>query len=175
MKRLLLCSLSAFSIVLSSPLLSAEPSSEAVAGNLEVNNGWNVFNTRSIENPIYVTIRSEGSHWEIDGLYNSFPRLLRSQKVELFMATRDLQQWKNAYVDMINNCDDFEVKESDYQSVCTSGFGEKKVGRAVIGTFFGGDGKVAFGYNAGKVAAAIHSIRPEQAQEKLTAFEKSER
>jgi len=166
---------SAISIAISFPALSAEPQSAASVDKVEVNNSWRVFEGGEIENPVYVTIKNSGNHWDIENIYDYLPLLRRSQHVELFMATRDFQQWKNAYIDMANDCEDFEVKESDYQSVCTSVFGEKKIGRAVIGVLFGGTGKVLFGYNKKKVSAAIHSIRPEQAQEMLTTFEQSER
>ncbi|CAB3804866.1 hypothetical protein [Pararobbsia alpina] len=90
------------------------------------------------------------------------------------MATRDLQYWKNAYVDYVVDCNSFEVQQSDFQSTCTSRFGEKKAAQAIIGALFGKAGSVAYGYNTDKVAAAIHSIPPEQAERKLTIFEKSE-
>ncbi len=166
MRRIVCSLMSIAALAMSVPVLADE------AGALEANNAWHVFDTSRIENPVFITIRQTGNHWVIDGMYNGAPRLMRTQDVELFMASRDLQQWKNAYTDMIVNCDDFEVRESDDQSVCTSRFGEKKVGRAVLGVFFGGTGKVAYGYNTDKVAAAIHSIRPDEALQKLTAFEK---
>jgi hypothetical protein len=175
MRKILLFFVTVILLAISFSALSSEVDSTATIDRLEANNAWHVFEVRDIENPVYVTIKQSGNHWEIEGLYDYPPKLSRSQNEELFMATRDFQQWKNAYVDMIIDCDTFEVRESDYQSVCSSRFGEKKAGRAILGTFCGGSGKIAVGYNTGKVAAAIHSIRPEQAQEKLTAFEQLEK
>jgi len=156
---------------------SDEPASGVQSSALEVNNSWQVwgvFKNHDIPNPIYVTIRPSGRHWDIDGIYDYLPQVLRSDDVELFMATRDLQFWRNAYAERVIGCDNFEVKESDYQSTCTSRFGERKTAQAIVGAFFGRNGGVAFSYNTDKVAEAIHSIRPEQAEEKLNAFEKSE-
>ena len=128
-----------------SPAFSDESATGTQTGALEVNNSWEVwgvFKDRNVQNPLYVTIRQSGNHWEIEDIYNSLPRILHSQDVELFMASRDLQFWKNAYVDYVGDCDNFEVQQSDYQSTCTSRFGEKKTARAIIGVFFGGAGRV---------------------------------
>lgn len=156
---------------------AAEPAPEAPARpaeQLEVNNAWSVriANGVNLTNPVYVTLRQVGRHWEIDGLFNSPPKLPRSQDLELFMATRDLQEWTNAHLEMRADCDHFEVRESDFHSVCTSRLAEKKPGLAALGLLFGGNGRVGFGYTNEKVKAAINSIRPQQAIAVLDAFER---
>jgi hypothetical protein len=168
-------SLGSLLILLSHAAWSADPASETpdASGPLEVNNQWsvNIANSVKFESPLYVTLKRAGNHWDIDGLYNVPPKLRRSQDLELFMATRDFQQWTNFYTNMRTDCDKFEVLESDFHSVCTSGLAEKKTGLGIVGAFFNGGGKIPFAYANDKVRAAINSIRPEQATEILTAFE----
>lgn len=161
------CSFSAFSAD-STP----EPSS-STARVLEVNNKWDVTisNNLKFNAPLYVTLKNAVDHWEIVGLFESPPKLTRSQDLELFIATRDFQQWTNFYNDMRTDCDKFEVRESEHHSVCTSSLAEKKTGLAIAKLFFGGNGNIPFAYTDGKVKAAINSIRPQQAAEMLTAFE----
>lgn len=141
---------------------------------LEANNGWNVeiSNSAKLKNPIYVTIRNAGNYWEVAGLFDRPPKIPRTQNLEVFAVTRDFQRWTNMYVDMRTDCDTFEAQEDDFQSVCTSGLAEKKTGLGVAGLFFGGSGKTPFAYTDEKVKSAINSIRPQQALEFLTAFEK---
>ncbi|SMG28253.1 hypothetical protein [Paraburkholderia susongensis] len=169
-------SIGAFALALSVSSFSAEltpasPSTDTVA--LEVNNQWNVSisNRAELENPVYVTLRPAGNHWEIDGLFDAAPELERTEDLELFVATRDLQQWANAYIDLRQDCDTFEMRESDFHSVCTSRFAEKKTGIAIARVFFGTGGKIPTGYSSEKVKAAINSIPVQQAVEKLTAYE----
>lgn len=141
---------------------------------LEKNNNWSVqiSNKPDFANPIYIAIKKLGRHWEIAGIFPRPPQILRSQQLELFMSTRDLQSWGNAYTDTVINCDSFEIKESDFSSVCTSSLSEKRSAKsAALGMFFGGNGSQPIVYSKEKVTAAIQSIPPRQALEKLTTFE----
>lgn len=151
-------------------LADASPPS---ADPLEVNNEWavTVSNSVRLKAPLYVTLKQVGNHWEIDGLFNEPPQVPITQGLELFMATRDLQQWTNAYVDLRTDCEKFEVRESEFHSVCTSRLAEKKNAIALAGVLFGSGGNVPFAYTDSKVKAAINSIRPQQAMGVLTAFE----
>jgi hypothetical protein len=171
-------SLGVLTILFSHAAWSADPALEipvasVPAHELEVNNRWSVTisNSMKLNAPLYVTLKRAGNHWDIVELFDAPPKLKRSQDLELFMATRDFQQWTNFYMDMRTDCDKFEVRESDFHSVCTSSFTEKKAGMAVVGLFFGGSGKVAFAYTNDRVKAAINSIRPQQAVEILTTWE----
>jgi len=143
--------------------------------SLESNNKWDVSisNRTKFGSPLYVTLRQSESHWEIDRLFNTPPKIKRSQDIELFMATRDFQQWTNFYSDVRTDCDSFEERESDFHSVCTSSLADKRTGVAVVGLLFGGNGKAQFSYVDDKVKSAINSIRPHQAMEVLAAFEQN--
>jgi len=166
-------------------LLAASLSAPALAGDaapgleLERNNNWTVeiTNKPTIQSPLYVTLRQAGQHWEIDGMYDAAPTLARSQKLELLIASRDLQQWSNAYTDRVVNCDSFEAREADFHSVCTSTLAEQQsAGSAVAGILlFGGNAKRPVMYNRDKVTAVIRSIRVGQASAKLDAFEQGKR
>ena len=144
---------------------------------LEVNNNWSVTirNDERIVSSFYVTIRQTGNHWEIDQFYISPPKLKRTNSVELFVASRDLQSWKNAYADLRTDCENFEVRESEYHSVCTSVFAEKKTAIGVLRILFNKNsgGLTPFGYTDSKVKAAINSIRPQDAATLLAAFEQA--
>ncbi|MDN2716863.1 hypothetical protein [Janthinobacterium sp. SUN120] len=141
----------------------------------EVNNNWSVTirNDEPLDSPFYVAIRQAGNHWDIDQFYTSPPKLKRTEPVELFVATRDLQHWKNAYADLRTDCENFEVRESEYHSVCTSVFAEKKMAIGVLRILFNKNsgGLTPFGYTDSKVKAAINSIRPQDAAIMLAAFE----
>ena len=142
--------------------------------SLEKNNSWSVkiSNKPDFVNPIYVALKKVDNHWEIDGIFALPPQISRSQQLELFMSTRDLQRWGNAYTDSVINCDSFEIKEADFSSVCTSSLSEKRSAKsAALGMLFGGNGSQPIVYSKEKVTAAIQSIPPRQAREKLTAFE----
>ncbi len=152
---------------------SAQETPPPVTTALEINNQWSVriSNSLKLPSPLFVTLRKSENHWEIDGIYDKPPKITKTQNLELFMATRDFQQWTNALIDMRGDCDKFEVKESDEHSVCTSTLAEKKTGLAIAGLFFGGSGKIPTAYTDDKVKAAINSIRPQQAIAMMTAFE----
>ena len=158
-------------MAISAPALAGD--TEHWAG-WEHNNDWavEISNRPEVKSPLFVTLKQVGEHWEIDGLFTSPPKIPRNQKLELFMVTRDFQRWSNAYVDRVINCDTFEAREADFHSVCTSALSEKQsAGSAAVGMLFGGSGSRPIVYNREKVAAAIHSIRVEQATTMLTAFE----
>ncbi len=141
---------------------------------LEKNNNWSVqiSNKPDFANPIYISIKKVNSHWEIVGIFSQPPQIPRSQQLELFMSSGDLQRWGNAYTDAVINCDSFEIKEADFSSVCTSSLSEKRSAKsATLGMLFGGNGSQPIVYSKEKVTAAIQSIPPRQALEKLTAFE----
>lgn len=142
---------------------------------LEVNNNWSVTirNDERIDSSFYVAIRQAGNHWEIDQFYISPPKIKRTNSVELFVASRDLQSWKNAYADLRTDCENFEVRESEDHSVCTSVFAEKKTAIGVLRILFNKNsgGLTPFGYTDSKVKAAINSIRPQDAATMLAAFE----
>jgi len=146
--------------------------------DLEANNNWSVTinNELKLDAPLYVTIKQLGNHWAIDHIYSTPPQLKRSVPVELFMATRDLQQWANAYRDMRTDCDKFEVRESEYQSVCTSRLAAQKPGLGILGLFLNSrsSGRTPFAYTDAMVSAAIHSIRPQEAAASLSAFEQGQ-
>ncbi|MES4787427.1 MAG: hypothetical protein C4294_18290 [Nitrospiraceae bacterium] len=152
--------------------MAAEPT-----GEWEKNNNWAVEITNSprLTAPVFVTLRLVGSRWEIAGFYNRPPSISRSQQLELFVASRDMQRWGNAYTNNVANCDSFEAKESDFHSVCTSALSEKQsTGSAVVGLFFGGTAKRPVSYNTQRVTAAVQSISVKQATAMLTAFEKGQ-
>jgi len=48
-----------------------------------------------------VTLKEVGQHWEIAGIYDRAPRIPLTEKLELFMASRGLQQWGNAYTNLV--------------------------------------------------------------------------
>jgi len=149
-------------------------SAQEQATGLEKNNTWTVqiSNKPNMANPIFIAIKKVQNHWEIDGIYSRPPQISRSQQLELFMATRDLQHWGNVYTNSVINCDSFEVKEADFSSICTSSLSEKRSARtAALGMLFGGNGSQPTVYNQELVTAAIQSIPAKQALEKLTAFE----
>ncbi|WP_146010077.1 hypothetical protein [Burkholderia sp. WAC0059] len=145
---------------------------------LEVNNAWGVLDhyIRDTASPVlFVVLKRDGAHWDIDTISDRAVDLRKTDDREMFVATPDLQHWSSAYQLMVNNCDSFEMKEDDYKSICTSQFSEKKIGRAIFATVIGsGRGGVGVSYNTDEVAAAIHSIRPDQAQAKLTAYEQGQ-
>lgn len=144
---------------------------------LDRNNSWyvEVPGKALIETPVFVTVRQVGQHWEIEEMFETPPLVLRSQKVELFVATRDLQRWSNFFNNAVANCDSIEAREDEFHSVCTSELSERKpVSTAMLGMLLGGNGKRPVVYNREKVAAAINSIPVEQATAALLKFEKRE-
>lgn len=156
--------------------MAADPgqASTSVSRPLDVNNQWrvNIGNGFKIGPEwFYVTIMRVDNHWEIQGIYDQAPNLDKSLPLELFAATRDLQQWTNAYLEMRTDCNKFEVRESDKHSVCSSSLAEEKTGLGIAGLFFGGSGKTPFAYTNEKVSAAIKSIPTQQALAKLNEFE----
>lgn len=175
--RLIVVSLS---VVLSAVAVAADiPDKEALKSEpqnpvLEKNNSWNVriSNSVNLQSPLWITIRKFESHWEIEGIYGSPVKIPVSRKIELFLASRDLQQWTNYFKDMRGDCDTFEVRESDFHSVCTSSLAGKKAGLGFAGLFLGGKGGIPYAYTDSEVQAAINSIRPDQAAAMLDKFEK---
>lgn len=143
----------------------------------ERNNNWTVEITNRPQfttGYYFVTLQLVGPRWEITGIYERVPDIPRSQPVELFVVSKDLQRWGNVYVNSIGNCDSFEVKEADFHSVCTSALSEKQsAGAAAVGLFFGGGAKRPVSYNIQLVTAAVQSISVTQATAALSAFENS--
>lgn len=143
----------------------------------ERNNNWTVEITNRPQfatGYYFVTLQLVGSRWEIAGIYERVPDIPRSQPVELFVVSKDLQRWGNVYVNSIGNCDSFEVKEADFHSVCTSALNRKQsTAAAVVGTFFGGGATRPVSYNVQLVTAAVQSISIAQATTALAVFEKN--
>lgn len=164
-------------LTLSIILNLCQPTNHANASetyNWEKNNNWTVefSNTLRIASPLFATLKLVDHRWEIIGLYNTPPEIPRTEKIELFITTRDLQRWSNFYINTVANCDSFEAKQADFHTVCTSALSEKQSARsAALGILFGGDSTRPVSYNKRKVTAAIQSIRIEQASEALSAFE----
>jgi hypothetical protein len=161
-------------IVMLSSIFSCWASAQEQKEILEKSNNWSVqiSNKPDFANPIYVSLKKAGNHWEIDGIFALPPQIQRSQQLELFISTRDLQRWGNAYTDSVINCESFEIKEANFSSVCTSSLSEKRSAKsAALGMLFGGNGTQPIVYSKEKVTAAIQSIPPRQALEKLVAFE----
>jgi len=159
---------------LTGPACPAMASAQEPAVSLEKHNDWTVDlgNETKLTTPLYVTLKQVGLHWEIAGIYDTAPRIPLSEKLELFMASRDLQQWENAYTNRVINCDSFEAKQAEFHSVCSSTLSEKQsMGSATVGLFFGGSGARPVSYSRSSVTAAIQSIPVEQATAMLTAFE----
>ncbi|MEM5386805.1 hypothetical protein VSR68_24900 [Paraburkholderia phymatum] len=148
------------------------PDSQSPA--LEVNNAWHVFETKNIKSPLFVTLKHMDAHWEIAGIYEAPPQIARDDSRELFIASRDLQQWGAYGPQGMTGCDSFEAREYPYKTVCSSVFAERKAGRAALGILLYklSTNGVPVGYDVDKVTTAIHSIRPEQAQAILTAVER---
>lgn len=153
--------------------LPSPPASE-VKDRLEVNNSWSVeiSNKNSIQSPVFITLRPVGNHWEISGIFKSAQKIPKSEQLEAFLASSDLQYWSNYYTNAISNCESFEMREYELHSVCSSSLSEQRsLTTAIVGMFFGGSGKQPIIYNKDKVAAVINSIRVEQAEKMLKAFE----
>lgn len=163
-----------FAVVALASIFPWRASAQEQAACLEKNNNWTVqiSNKPNIVNPIFITLKKVQNHWEIDGIYPRPPQIPRSQQLELFMATKDLQHWGNVYTNSVINCDSFEIKEADFSSICTSSLSEKRSARAAaLGMLFGGNGSQPTVYNQELVTATIQSIPTKQALQKLTAFE----
>ncbi len=164
-------------VITSCVVAGGHASATEPAGEWEKNNNWTVeiTNRPKLTAPAFVTLRFVGARWEIAGIYDRPPMIPRSQQLEVFVATRDLQQWGNFYTNRVTNCDSFEAKEADFHSVCTSALSESQsAGSAALGLFFGGNAKRPVSYNAQRVTAAVQSIAVEQAAAMLTEFEKGQ-
>lgn len=160
--------------MLSASMAFSAEQSQSQSPALEANNKWHVFEAKKIPSPLFVILEQLNTHWEIKRIYESPPAIPRDDSAELFVASRDLQYWEAYGPQLMTGCDSFEAQEYPYKNVCTSVFAEQKTGRAALGALFYklSTNGVPTGYNAEKVTAAIRSIRPEQAQAILTAFEK---
>ncbi|EER59905.1 hypothetical protein AcdelDRAFT_2522 [Acidovorax delafieldii 2AN] len=152
------------------------PSAKPIERVLEKNNTWRVTISNRNNQPanlIYAVISRRNDHWVVDRFFKKPPLIPKTEQVELFAVTPDLQQWFNAFTDLISNCHFIEVRSSRYHSVCSSSLAEPQVGIGVARIFFGAGGKIPFGYTDKKVEAAINSINASQAEQKLLEFEKS--
>lgn len=151
----------------------------AVEQPLEVNNQWQVTVSNTAQrpaNPLYITLKNEGAYWSIVDIAESKPNIAKSEPLELFMASRDLQHWFNAHVDQIGNCNGADVRHYEFHTVCSSTLAEKKLGMGILKALIGASsGQIPFAYTDSKVKAAINSIRPQQAQLALDEFEKAAR
>jgi len=141
---------------------------------LEVNNAWQVFEGQNIRAPLFVKIEPRDLYWEVTDIQERPFKALRDEAGEVFVASRDLQYWEAYGPKSAIQCNTFEAREYRYKSPCTSALTEKKMTRAILGMLFGKfdtNGEVPIGYSSEKVTAAIRSIRPEQAQAMLDAFD----
>lgn len=171
--------LHALSSVAAATVLATSASTVAAEGSpaWERNNNWTVEITNRpnfTTGYMFVTLQLVGSRWEIAGIYEQVPNIPRSQPLELFVVSNDLQRWGNVYINSVRNCDAFEVKEANFHSVCTSALSEKQsTGAAVVGLFFGGNANRPASYNLERVTAAVQSISIAQATAALSVFEKN--
>ncbi|SAK84178.1 hypothetical protein AWB79_05730 [Caballeronia hypogeia] len=153
-------------------------SSPKPAATLEKNNSWSFSSSdRAPTKFVYVVIRKNGNHWDVERVTDRRPTLNRNDEAEPFLVSSDFQQWTNYFSDNIINCNSFEAEETSEKTVCTSAFRGNKVAMQVFRILFGNNpnaGKTPVGYDVDKTTAAIQSIRPEQATQKLDAFEHGE-
>lgn len=150
---------------------------ERSAPALEKNNEWKVvISNKKTDRPpelIYASVVDQGSYWAVKEFTSTAPRIPKTEPIELFATTPDLQVWFNVYDDMVGYCDSIEVKTFEFHTVCSSSLADKKIGAALLGALLGlGNGKIGFGYTDSKVEEVIRSIRPQEAQQKLLDFEK---
>jgi len=141
---------------------------------LEVNNAWKVFEGKTIRAPLFVKIEPRDSYWEITEIQEQPIKIPREDAGEMFVVSRDFQYWEAHGPKSAVQCNTFEAREYRYKTPCTSALTEKKVRRAILGVLFANldtGGEVPIGYDEDKVTAAVRSIRPEQAQAMLDAFD----
>lgn len=161
--------ISAFPMVVAANEVDQQLIEAAKQDALQKNNEWvvRIDNKRRLDGHIFATIKKSGDRWEIDSFYTKAPDVTKASGLELFAATPDLRYWTNFHTDMVSGCDN---DKSKYLTICSSSFADRKTGRALAAIFFGGEGKIATGYVDDKVAEAIHSIPPEQANAKLSQW-----
>lgn len=140
---------------------------------LEKNNNWQVriSNSQKVQMPVFITLKSAGNHWEVAGIFASPPQIDTDSDLELFKVSRDLQLWANYYLDVREDCNRFEVKESKEKSVCTSQLAGRNASFGLARVILGSGNTTPVAYKDALVEAVIHSIRPAQAEKMLNEFE----